>query len=148
MASKTSQTNLSEQGKLWLAELGRNFLEVESKGYIWQENVAKKAKPRVEIVTYLTPGNLIVSSATSVSFKDAGGGWDSSRKRTMTYIVVKRGQRHKKWKVKWRKVCNILNFLLVSAGFSWNDRNNPFCFAIALETLWMTVHAANTDIPN
>ena len=148
MASKTSQTNLSEQGKLSLAELGRNFLEVESKGYIWQENVGKKAKPWVEIVTYLTPGNLIVSSATSVSFKDAGGGWNSSRKRTMTYIVVKSGQRHKKWKVKWRKVCNILNFLLVSAGFSRNDRNNPFCFAIAHETLWMTVHAANTDTPN
>ena len=42
MASKTSQTNLSEQGKLLLVELGRGFLEVESKG---QENrVAKKGK--------------------------------------------------------------------------------------------------------
>ena len=36
MASKTSQTNLSEQGKLLLAELGRDFLEVKSKGYIRQ----------------------------------------------------------------------------------------------------------------
>ena len=34
MASKTSQTNLGEQGKLLLAELGKHFLEVESKGYI------------------------------------------------------------------------------------------------------------------
>ena len=35
MASKTSQTNLGEQGKLLLAEsLGRGFLEVESKAYI------------------------------------------------------------------------------------------------------------------
>ena len=42
MASKTSQTNLGEQGKLLLAELGRGFLEVESKAYIWQENVGKK----------------------------------------------------------------------------------------------------------
>ena len=32
--SKTSQTNLSEQGKLLWAELGREFLEIESKGYI------------------------------------------------------------------------------------------------------------------
>ena len=32
---KTSQTNLSEQGKFLLAELGRGFLEVESKGYIY-----------------------------------------------------------------------------------------------------------------
>ena len=108
----------------------------------------KKAKPWVEIVTYLTPGNLIVSSATSVSFKDTGGGWNSSRKRTMTYIVWKSGQRHKKRKVKWRKVCNILNFLLVSAGFSRNDKNNPCYFAIALETLRMTVHAGNADTPN
>ena len=44
MASKTSQTNLSEQGKLLLAELGGDFLEVESKGYILQENVGKKGK--------------------------------------------------------------------------------------------------------
>ena len=34
MASKTSQTNLSEQGKLLLAELGTGFLEAESKGHI------------------------------------------------------------------------------------------------------------------
>ena len=34
MASKTSETDLSEQGKLLLAELGRGFLEVESKTYI------------------------------------------------------------------------------------------------------------------
>ena len=57
--------------------------------YMTGKRWGKKAKPWVEIVTYLTPGNLIVSSATSVSFKDAGGGWNSSRKRTMTYIVVK-----------------------------------------------------------
>ena len=45
MASKTSQTNLSEQGKLLLVELGRDFLEVESKGHIRQENrVGKKGK--------------------------------------------------------------------------------------------------------
>ena len=73
MASKTSQTNLSEQGKLLLAELGRGFLEAESKGYIYirQENVGKKGMVHV---TYSTPGNLIVSNAASVSFKDAGGG--------------------------------------------------------------------------
>ena len=42
MASKTSQINLSKQGKLLLAKLGRDFLEVESKGHIWQENIVKK----------------------------------------------------------------------------------------------------------
>ena len=42
MASKTSQTNLSEQGELWLAELGRDFLEVKSKGYIRRGNVGEK----------------------------------------------------------------------------------------------------------
>ena len=97
MASKTSQMNFSEHGKLLLVELGRDFLEVEeSKGYIWKENVGKKAKPWVEILTYLTPGNLTASSTTSVSFKEAGGGWNSSRKNAMTYIVVKSIQRHKK----------------------------------------------------
>ena len=44
MAFKTSQTTFSEQGKLLLAELVRDFLEVESKGYMWQENVGKKWK--------------------------------------------------------------------------------------------------------
>ena len=104
-----NKTNPSRQGKLLLAELRRDFLEVECKGYIWQENVGKKAKPCiwVEIVTYLTHGIL-----KSVSLNDAGGGWNSSRKRTMTYIVVKSGQHHKKWKVKWRKVCNILKLSL------------------------------------
>ena len=74
MASKTRQTNFSEQGKLLLAELDRDFLEVEGKGYIYkQENVRKKGQRHEwKFVTYLTPGNLIVSSATSVSFKDAG----------------------------------------------------------------------------
>ena len=31
----------------------------------------------------------MVLNATSVSFKDAGGGWNFSRKRSMTYKVVK-----------------------------------------------------------
>ena len=92
----------------------------------------------MEILTYLTPGNLAVSSATSVSFKDAERGWNSGRKRTLTNIVVKSGQRHKKWSEE--KCAKSYNILLVSARFSRNDRNNPFCLAIALETLWMTVH--------
>ena len=37
----------------------------------------------------LTPKILTVSKATSVSFKDAEGGWNSGRKRNTTYIVVK-----------------------------------------------------------
>ena len=90
------------------------FLKWKTKAIYDRKTLGKKAKPWVEIVTSLTPGNLIVSSATSVSFKDAGGGWNSSRKRTMTYIVVKRGQRHKKWKVKRTKVCDILKALGIS----------------------------------
>ena len=114
--SATWLLNFSEQGKLWLAELGRDFPEVESKGYISQENVGKKAKTWEEILTYLTPENLTVSSATSVSLNEAGDGWNSSRKRIMTYIVVKSGLRHghKKWKSKW-KVCNTIK---LSPGIS------------------------------
>ena len=44
MASKTSRTkNFSEQGKLLLADLGRDFPEVESKGYD-SKTLAKKGK--------------------------------------------------------------------------------------------------------
>ena len=42
MASKTSQTNLSEQGKFLLAELGRDFLEVESTGYMTGKRWGKR----------------------------------------------------------------------------------------------------------
>ena len=31
----------------------------------------------------------MVSNVTSVSFKDAGGGWNSMRKKNMTYSVEK-----------------------------------------------------------
>ena len=66
MASKTSRTtNFSEQEKLLLAKLGRDF-QLD-----------------------LTPKILMVSNATLVSFKDAGGGWNFNRKRSMTYNVVK-----------------------------------------------------------
>ena len=74
MASKTShKTNFSEQEKLLLAKLGRDFPELESKGYD-SKTLAKKANAWKEILTKLTPKILMVSNATSVSFKDAGGG--------------------------------------------------------------------------
>ena len=89
MASKTSRTtNFSEQEKLLLAELGRDFPEVEGKGYD-NKTLTKKAKAWAEILTRFNSKILMVSNATSVSFKDAGGGWNSSRKRSMTYNVVK-----------------------------------------------------------
>ena len=46
MASKTSQTNFREQGKRFLAELGTDFLEVESKlkAIYDRETLGKKAK--------------------------------------------------------------------------------------------------------
>ena len=104
----------------------------------------------MEILTYLTPGNLTISGATQ----------SASRMLEAAETPVEKGPwLTKSWKVdsvikseKWsvEKCGTSINFLLVSARFSRNDRKNPFCFAIALETLWMTVHAhaANTDTPN
>ena len=85
MTSKTSRTtNFSEQEKLLLAELGKDFPEVESKGYD-SKTLTKKAKAWEEILTRFNSQKiLMVSNATSVSFKDAGGGWSSSRKKSMT----------------------------------------------------------------
>jgi len=51
MASKIScTTNFSEQEKLLLAELGKDFPEVESKGYD-RKTFAKKPKAWEEILT-------------------------------------------------------------------------------------------------
>ena len=51
MASKMSRTtNFSEQEKLLLAELGKDFPEVESKGYD-SKTLAKKAKAWEKILT-------------------------------------------------------------------------------------------------
>ena len=51
MASKMSRTtNFSEQEKLLLAELGKDFPEVENKGYD-SKTLAKKAKAWEEILT-------------------------------------------------------------------------------------------------
>ena len=49
------------------------------------------------------------------------------------------------WNYDPQKCATSWNFLLVLARFSGNDRN---CFAIAPETLWIKVHATNTEIPN
>ena len=46
------------------------------------------------------------------------------------------------------KVHNIIYHLFESAKFWRNDRKYPFLFTIAIETLWMTVRAANTETPN
>ena len=57
MTSKTSHTtNFSEQEKLLLAELGRDFPEVESKGYDCK-TLAKKAKAWEEIWTRFSSQN-------------------------------------------------------------------------------------------
>ena len=142
---KQVKESLADEENFYWLNWVETFLKWKAKALYGRKTVRKKAKPLVEIVTYLSHRNLIVSSATSV--KDAGGGWNSSRKNTMTYIVVKiAGRRHKKWSEE--KYATSQNFLLLSVRFSTNDRNNPFCFAIALETLWMAVHAANTNTPN
>ena len=58
MASKPSRaTNFSEQKKLLLAELGRDFPEVESKGYD-SKTLAKKTKAWEEILTKFNSQNL------------------------------------------------------------------------------------------
>ena len=63
----------------------------------------KKAKAWEKLLTKFSSQSLTLSNAgTSVSFKDAGGSWNSSRKRSMIYIVVNSGQPHKKWKVNWK----------------------------------------------
>ena len=52
MTSKTSRrTNLSEQEKLLLAELGRDFPEVESKGYD-SKTLAKKGHRHLQILFF------------------------------------------------------------------------------------------------
>ena len=51
--------------------MGKDFPEVESKGYD-SKTLTKKAKAWEEILTRFN--SLIVSNATSVCFKDAGGG--------------------------------------------------------------------------
>ena len=57
MASKTSRTtNFSEQEKLLLAELGRDFPEVEGKGY-HNKTLTKKAKAWEEILTRFNSQN-------------------------------------------------------------------------------------------
>ena len=97
----------------------------------------------------------MVSNATSVSFKDVRGGWNSSRKKSMTFIVVKSKQRHKKWKVKWKKwekweVCNMIKLSLGISQVFWEWQELSFLFRNFPWnlTLWMTLHAANTETPN
>ena len=58
MASKPSRTtNFSEQERLLLAELGRDFPEVESKGYD-SKTLAKKTKAWEEILAKFNSQNL------------------------------------------------------------------------------------------
>jgi len=57
MASKTSRSkNFSEQEKLLLAELSRDFPEAESKGYD-SKTLAKKVKAWKEILTKFNSQN-------------------------------------------------------------------------------------------
>ena len=77
MASKTSRTtNFSEQEKLLLAELGRDFPEVESRGYDRKTlTLGKTTKAREEILTKYNSQKHNVSKATSASFKDGTWRW-------------------------------------------------------------------------
>ena len=87
MASKPSRTtNFKKKEKLLLATLGRDFPEVESKGYD-SKTLAKTTKAWEEILTKFNSQNLN-SIKHDLSFKDAGGGWNSSRKRNTTYILL------------------------------------------------------------
>jgi len=75
MASKTRPTiNFSEQEKLFLAELGRDFSEVESKDYDSTTALAKEAKAWNEILTKFNSENPNGIKRDIVSFEDAGDG--------------------------------------------------------------------------
>ena len=57
LPKQVKQISAIEQGKLLLAELERDFFEVEGKGYrsMIGKNWEKRRKAGVEILTYLTP---------------------------------------------------------------------------------------------
>ena len=54
------------------------FLKWKAKAIHDRKMLGKRAKASEDILTYLTLENLILSSATSVSFKEAGGRCNSS----------------------------------------------------------------------
>ena len=87
MASKPSRTtNFKKKEKLLLATLGRDFPEVESKGYD-SKTLAKTTNAWEEIWTKFNSQN-VNSIKHDLSFKNAGGGWNSNHKRNTTYIVL------------------------------------------------------------
>ena len=86
MTSKTSRTtNFSEQEKLLLAELGKDFPEVESKGYD-RKTLTRKAKAWEEILTRF---NSQIPNGIKHDLSRLQGCSNSSRKKSMTYIIEK-----------------------------------------------------------
>ena len=147
LLKQVEQISANKENFYW-SNWVETFLKWKAKALYDKTKLGKKAKAWVEILTYLTPENLTVSSATSVSLNEAGSGWNCSRKRIRTYIVVKSGLRHghKKWKLKW-KVCSIIKLSLgISQG---RGMTGMILFASQLPlNLVNGVHAANAETPN
>ncbi|CAH3150132.1 unnamed protein product [Pocillopora meandrina] len=89
MTSKTSRTtNFSEQEKLLLAELGKDFPEVESKGYD-SKTLTKKAKAWEEILTRF---NSQIPNGIKRDLSQLQGCWRRLKlqsKKSMTCIAEK-----------------------------------------------------------
>ena len=89
MSSKTSRTkNFREQEKLLLAELGKDFPEVESKDYD-SKMLTKKAKAWEDILTRF---NSQIPNGIKRDLTQLEGCWRRLKlqsKKSMTYIVEK-----------------------------------------------------------
>ena len=89
MSSKTSRTkNFREQEKLLLAELGKDFPEVESKDYD-SKMLTKKAKAWEDILTRF---NSQIPNGIKRDLTQLEGCWRRLKlqsKKSMTYIIEK-----------------------------------------------------------
>ena len=97
MASKMSRTtNFIEQEKLLLAELGKDFPEVESKGYD-SKTLAKKAKAWEEILTRF---NSQIPNGIKRDLSQLQGCWKRLKLQSKKEHDLHRREAKKNW---WRK---------------------------------------------
>ena len=97
MTSKPSRTtNFSEQEKYLLAELGRDFPEVESKGYD-SKTLAKKRKAWEEILTKFNSQNL---NGIKRDLSQLQGCWRRLKLQSKKEHDLHRREEGKNW---WRK---------------------------------------------
>ena len=97
MASKMSRkTNFNEQEKLLLAELGKDFPEVERKGYD-SKTLAKKAKAWEEILTRF---NSQIPDGIKRDLSQLQGCWKRLKLQSKKEHDLHRREAKKNW---WRK---------------------------------------------